>query len=85
MSGRYAKGTDHGIAVVFDTMQTAGDKLPPSCNVAPTQPVRVILNKPHVRNPTPSPSGKLRTVSWGLLPARAKDRKMTCLLFQIRT
>ena len=31
-----------------------------------------ILNKPHVRNPTPSPQWQLRTVSWGLLPARGQ-------------
>ncbi len=57
MCGRYAsKSSSKELQSFFDTMQTVGDELSPSYNVAPTQPVRVISNDPHTRNPTPSPS-----------------------------
>lgn len=58
MCGRYAnRRSDKELQSFFDTMHTVGDELPPSYNVAPTQPVRVIIERPPpARNPTPSPS-----------------------------
>ena len=84
MCGRYAStSSDKELQSFFDTMQTVGDELPPSYNVAPTQPVRVILERTPHEEPDSEPQWQLRTVN-SLLPAWAKDRKMACLLFQIR-
>ncbi|GAA3130699.1 hypothetical protein GCM10020255_004350 [Rhodococcus baikonurensis] len=66
---------EQGIAVVFDTMHTVSDELPPSYNVAPTQPVRVILERTSHEEPDAEPQRQLRTAKWGLLPAWAKDAR----------
>ena len=66
---------EQGIAVVFDTMHTVSDELPPSYNVAPTQPVRVILERTTHEEPDAEPQRQLRTAKWGLLPAWAKDAR----------
>ena len=85
MCGRYAsKSSSKELQSFFDTMQTVGDELPPSYNVAPSQPVRVILERTPREEPDAEPQRQIRTVKWGLLPAWSKDRKMACLLFQIR-
>ena len=81
MCGRYArKSTDKELQSFFDTMHTVGDELPPSYNVAPTQPVRVILERTPHEEPDAEPQRQHRTASWGLLPAWAKDRKMASKL-----
>lgn len=56
---------EQGIAVVFDTMHTVSDELPPSYNVAPTQPVRVILERTSHEEPDAEPQRQLRTAKWG--------------------
>ena len=57
MSGRYAKGTDMELQSFSTLCRPPGTNSHRPATSHPTQPVRVILNKPHVRNPTPSPSG----------------------------
>ncbi len=86
MCGRYAnRSSDKELQSLFDTMQTVGDELPPTYNVAPTQPVRVILERTptrgtRLRAPTPAPDRPL-----GLPPAWAKDRKMASKLINARS
>ena len=86
MCGRYAnRSSDKELQSFFDTMHTVGDELPPSYNVAPTQPVRVILERTPREEPDSEPQRQLRTVKWGLLPAWAKDRKMASKLINARS
>ena len=86
MCGRYAnRSSGKELQSFFDTMQTVGDELPPSYNVAPTQPVRVILERTPREEPGAEPQRQLRTVKWGLLPAWSKDRKMASKLINARS
>ena len=86
MCGRYAStSSSKELQSFFDTMQTVGDALPPSYNVAPTQPVRVILERTPREEPDAEPQRQLRTVQWGLLPAWSKDRKMASKLINARS
>ncbi len=75
MCGRYAnRSSGKELQSFFDTMQTVGDELPPpSYNVAPTQPVRVILERTPTRGtrrrapPAPAQDGQM-----GLAPCLVK-------------
>lgn len=61
MCGRYASTvTDQELRSLFDVVETVGEPLPPSYNVAPTQTVRVVLE----RAPKDDPGGR-RCVSSG--------------------
>lgn len=64
---------------------TLRTQLAASYNVAPTQPVRVILERTPRKEPDSEPQRQLRTVRWGLLPAWAKDRKMASKLINARS
>lgn len=86
MCGRYAnRSSDKELQSFFDTMHTVGDELPPSYNVAPTQPVRVILERTLHEDPDPDLQRQLRTAQWGLLPGWSKDRKMASKLINARS
>jgi putative SOS response-associated peptidase YedK len=89
MCGRYvsvkanADLTDEFDAVdATDGLWSAADY-----NVAPTKPVRVVVNRP-LRDaggtPAGSPTRQLRVVSWGLIPSWAKDRKTQGRMFNAR-
>jgi putative SOS response-associated peptidase YedK len=56
-------------------------------NVAPTKPVRAIVNRP-VRDengtPAKTPTRQLRVMSWGLVPSWSKDRKTQGRMFNAR-
>lgn len=74
MCGRYVNvAADADLTAEFDVEETVGDDLGPSWNIAPTDPVRIIVQRP--------PKGadtalrQLRTARWGLVPSWAKDRK----------
>jgi putative SOS response-associated peptidase YedK len=59
----------------FDVQETLGEDLPPSWNVAPTDPVRIITRRrPHGSEPDTPPVTQLRTAKWGLLPSWSKSR-----------
>lgn len=72
----------------FDAVD-ATDGLWPAAdyNVAPTKPVRVVVNRP-LRDadgtPAGTPTRQLRVVSWGLIPSWAKDRKTQGRMFNAR-
>jgi len=44
---------------MFDTMQTVGEQLPPSYNIAPTQQVRIIIERTPREEPEASPQRRL--------------------------
>jgi putative SOS response-associated peptidase YedK len=56
-------------------------------NIAPTKPVRTIVNRP-LRDadgtPHKQPTRQLRVMSWGLVPSWAKDRKTQGRMFNAR-
>jgi putative SOS response-associated peptidase YedK len=76
------------LSVEFDAIDsTDGAWAAPDYNVAPTKPVRVVVNRP-LRdadgNPAPNPSRQLRVASWGLVPSWAKDRSTQGRMFNAR-
>ncbi|QNG19709.1 SOS response-associated peptidase [Rhodococcus triatomae] len=74
MCGRYASTTtDKELRSAFAVEEVVDDALPPSYNVAPTQQVRVILERPPREAPDADPVRQLRSARWGLVPSWAKD------------
>ena len=68
MCGRYASARDpRDLASHFD-VEEPQERLAPSYNVAPTDPVYVVLVRDDVR--------ALRVVRWGLVPSWAKEAKV---------
>jgi putative SOS response-associated peptidase YedK len=59
----------------------------PNYNVAPTDPVRAVVNRPlrdAEGNPAEKPTRQLRVVTWGLIPSWAKDRSTQSRMFNAR-
>lgn len=80
MCGRYATTqTDAELLEVFGPLEAVGEQLAPSYNVAPTDQVRVVLERTG-----PVPGRQLRTVRWGLIPSWAKDPKIGSRLINAR-
>lgn len=66
MCGRYASSANpHDLAAYFAIEEPPEEVLAPSYNVAPTDPVYVVMKRHHVR--------RLAVVRWGLVPSWAKD------------
>jgi putative SOS response-associated peptidase YedK len=89
MCGRYVSvHSDEDLTEEFDAIDaTNGEWEAPDYNVAPTKPVRAVLNRPlRDENGTPAttPTRQLRVVSWGLIPSWAKDRKTQGRMFNAR-
>ena len=59
--------------------------LPPSYNVAPTQDVYAVLERPPREDPDAPPVRSLRVVRWGLVPSWAKDTKIGSRMINART
>ncbi len=69
MCGRYASSRPaDDLSAYFEVDAAVEEVLPPSYNVAPTDPVYVVLQREQVR--------QLRVVRWGLVPSWAKDPKV---------
>ena len=86
MCGRYASTTsDSELRSLFDVAEAVGAELPPSYNVAPTQPVRVVLERAPRDEPQAAAERQLRTVRWGLVPAWSKDPKIGSRLVNARS
>jgi putative SOS response-associated peptidase YedK len=89
MCGRYVSvRSDADLTHEFDAID-ATDGLWPEAdfNVAPTKPVRAVVNRPlRAADGTPAktPTRQLRVVSWGLIPSWAKDRKTQSRMFNAR-
>ncbi|MGN7132586.1 SOS response-associated peptidase [Rhodococcoides corynebacterioides] len=78
MCGRYASTrSDDDLSSLFDAVVRLGDPPEPSYNVAPTDPVRIVLDRDDDR--------QLRTVQWGLVPSWAKDKKIASRLINARS
>ncbi len=85
MCGRFASTqTDNELLEVFGAYETVGEQLPPAYNVAPTDPVRTVLERVPRDEPEAAPVRQLRTARWGLIPYWAKDRKIASKLINAR-
>ncbi|HEY8301640.1 MAG TPA: SOS response-associated peptidase [Jatrophihabitans sp.] len=89
MCGRYVSvRSDDDVLRDFDAVAgTDDDSYEPDWNIAPTKPVRTIVNRPlRAADGTPAatPTRQLRVMSWGLVPSWAKDRKTQGRMFNAR-
>lgn len=80
MCGRYVNvASNADLTDEFDVEEVVGDEPGPSWNVAPTDPVRVIVERPpkepKEKDAPAATTRQLRTVTWGLVPNWSKDRK----------
>lgn len=81
MCGRYANARrDDELARHFHVAELLGEDLGPSWNVAPTQDVRVVLEREEAGHV----ARQLRTVRWGLVPSWAKDTKIGSRMINAR-
>ncbi|MFT4288239.1 SOS response-associated peptidase [Nocardioides sp.] len=84
MCGRYASSRDAGdLADEFEVDQLRIDALlPKSWNVAPTDPVYAVLDRPP--RPDRPRERQLRELTWGLVPSWAKDARIGSRLINAR-
>jgi putative SOS response-associated peptidase YedK len=72
--GRYAASRNpDDLVEEFETVETPEQALPPSYNVAPTQDVYAVVERPPRGEPEAAAVRALRVVRWGLVPSWAKD------------
>lgn len=72
MCGRYASSLDVDVLVSeFDVQESLAQPLGPNYNIAPTDPVYAVLERP-AKKDRPQ-QRQLRTLTWGLVPSWAKD------------
>jgi putative SOS response-associated peptidase YedK len=89
MCGRYVSvRSNEDLTDEFDAIDaTNGEWDTPSYNLAPTDPVRIVVNRPlrdTAGTAAKTPTRQLRVVSWGLIPSWAKDRKTQGKMFNAR-
>jgi putative SOS response-associated peptidase YedK len=93
MCGRYVSvRSDADLLDEFEAIDATGDSpdspYEPDYNVAPTKPVRIVVNR-RQRDEQGSASGapvrQLRIVSWGLVPSWAKDRSIGARMINARS
>ena len=78
MCGRYASSRDaRDLVDAFEVEEPPEQVLPPSWNVAPTDPVYAVLGRGGTRS--------LRVLRWGLVPSWAKDAKGAARLINARS
>ncbi|WP_077487799.1 SOS response-associated peptidase [Sinomonas mesophila] len=83
MCGRYVMARAVGDLVAeFDVDETYIDELAPSWNIAPTDPVPLVLDR--TDKDTGEASRKLVTARWGLVPPWSKDTKGAARLINAR-
>jgi putative SOS response-associated peptidase YedK len=77
MCGRYVNvATTSDLVDEFDVDVVADERdVPPSWNVAPTDPVRAVLRRPPREDKAAQPRRELHTMRWGLVPSWSKDPK----------
>ena len=77
MCGRYvsvASSTD--LTAELDVEDVVGEELDPSWNVAPTDPVRIVVQRtPRDAEADAAQVRQLRTARWGLVPSWSRDPK----------
>jgi putative SOS response-associated peptidase YedK len=75
MCGRYVNvASSADLTDEFDVEEVIGDGVPPSWNIAPTDPVRVVVQRVPRGSDGAEPVRQLRTVQWGLVPNWSKTR-----------
>ncbi|MDN5760636.1 MAG: SOS response-associated peptidase, partial [Tomitella sp.] len=85
MCGRFATTiTDMEMRSMFDVDEVVGEELAASYNVAPTQDVRMVLERPP-SDGEDDPVRQIRTARWGLVPSWAKDRSIGNKLINARS
>jgi putative SOS response-associated peptidase YedK len=89
MCGRYVSvRSNEDLTEEFDAIDaTNGEWDEPNYNVAPTDPVRIVVNRPlrdEQGTPAKSPTRQLRVASWGLIPSWSKDRRTQGRMFNAR-
>jgi len=84
--GRYVNvASTADLSDEFEVEEAVGDDLPPSWNVAPTDPVRVVVQRHPAGDRDAAPVRQLRTVQWGLLPNWAKSRDLGAKMINARS
>ena len=74
MCGRYVSvAADANLVAEFDVEETLDESPGPSWNIAPTDPVRMIVRRTPKESATAA--RQLRTARWGLVPSWSRDRK----------
>jgi len=74
MCGRYVSvAADSDLVGEFDVDAVLDESVPPSWNVAPTDPVRIVVQR--VPKGAEDPQRQLRTARWGLVPSWSKDAR----------
>jgi putative SOS response-associated peptidase YedK len=86
MCGRYANvASSADLLSEFDVEETVGDDLAPSWNIAPTDPVRGVIERARRgEDHDPSPVRQLRTLRWGLVPSWSRDRTRAASMINAR-
>ena len=85
MCGRYAASRNpDDLVEEFELVEKPEQALPPSYNVAPTQDVYAVVERPPREEPEAAPARQLRVVRWGLVPSWAKDPKIGSRMINAR-
>ena len=87
MCGRYANSaTTANLYGLFGIDEVVDSDLEPSWNIAPTDPVRVVLQRPAKEAAAADAAAvrQLRTLRWGLVPSWSKDAKGGARLINAR-
>lgn len=85
MCGRYANSASTAnIYGLFGIEEVVDDDLEPSWNIAPTDPVRAVLERPPKDADGGAAVRQLRTVRWGLVPSWSRDAKGGARLINAR-
>jgi putative SOS response-associated peptidase YedK len=66
--------SDQDLVREFEVEEVIGEPLAPSWNVAPTNPVRIVVQRRPSGDRDGAPVRQLRTVEWGLLPSWSRSR-----------
>lgn len=85
MCGRYAASRNpDDLVEEFELEERPEQVLPASYNVAPTQNVYAVVERPPRGEPDAKPTRALHVVRWGLVPSWAKDPKIGSRLINAR-
>ncbi|MCW2538794.1 MAG: hypothetical protein JWN95_519 [Frankiales bacterium] len=87
MCGRYVSTKSTAdLLSEFDAVDQTAEATPASWNVAPTQRVRTVVNRPvhHAPEGEREPVRQLRVARWGLVPSWAKDLSVGNRMFNAR-
>ena len=88
MCARYVSvRSDDDISAELDAVNAVDEPTPPDYNIAPTDPVRIAVNRPlraESGERAAAPTRQLRSARWGLVPSWSKDRKGAARLINAR-